>query len=94
MAYHTKACWQMSPTWEQNPAVTGLVLPPTTILRNEYANSTGAKGERACILQARSPFELTKPVDSITVKFSEGNGQVINRSARGMLLLLPEEVDQ
>lgn len=43
----------MSPTWEQNPAVTGLVLPPTTILRNEYANSTGAKGERACILQAR-----------------------------------------
>ena len=39
------------------------------------------------------PYELTKPVDSSTVKFSEGNGHAINRSVRGLLLLLPEEVD-
>ena len=39
------------------------------------------------------PYELTKVVDSSTVKFSEGNGHAINRSVRGMLLLLPEEVD-
>ena len=40
------------------------------------------------------PYELTKPVDRSTVKFSEGHGHAINRSVRGMLLLLPEEVDQ
>jgi hypothetical protein len=44
MAYHTKDYLQISPTLGQNPALTGLVLAPTTILRNEYANSTGAKG--------------------------------------------------
>jgi hypothetical protein len=37
---------------------------------------------------------MTKPVDPSTVKFSEGHGHAINRSARGMLLLLPEKVDQ
>ena len=37
-------------------------------------------------------FELTKPVDSSTVKFSEGHGHSINCSSSGMLLLLPEEV--
>jgi hypothetical protein len=28
------------------------------------------------------------------VKFSEGHGHAINRSVRGMLLLLPEEMDK
>lgn len=37
-------------------------------------------------------YELTKPVDSSTVKFSEGHGHSINCSGSGMLLLLPEEV--
>ena len=40
------------------------------------------------------PFELMKPVDPGTVKFSEGHGHAINRSVGGMLLLLPEKVDQ
>lgn len=40
------------------------------------------------------PFELMKPVDPSTVKFSEGHGHAINRSVGGMLLLLPEKVDQ
>jgi hypothetical protein len=40
------------------------------------------------------PFELMKPLDSNTVKFSEGYGCVINRSVGGMLLLLPEEMDK
>jgi len=39
------------------------------------------------------PFKLTKPADPSTVKLSEGHGHAINRSDRGMLLLLPEEVD-
>jgi hypothetical protein len=39
-------------------------------------------------------YELTKPVDSRTVEFSEGNGHSINCSGGGMLLLLPEEVTE
>lgn len=39
-------------------------------------------------------YELTKSVDSNSVKFSEGHGHSINCSGNGMLLLLPEEVDQ
>ena len=40
------------------------------------------------------PFELTKPADLSTVKLSEGHGHAINRSGRGMLLLLPEKVNK
>jgi len=40
------------------------------------------------------PYELTKPVDRSTVKLSEGHGHAINRSVRGMLLLLPENVNK
>ena len=40
------------------------------------------------------PFELTKLVDSSTVKLIKGSGHAINRSVRGMLLLLPQEVNQ
>jgi len=39
------------------------------------------------------PFEMTKPVDASTLKFSEGHGHAINRSVGGMLLLLPEKVN-
>jgi len=39
-------------------------------------------------------FELTKLVDSSTVKLTKGSGHAINRSVRGILLLLPEEVNQ
>ncbi len=38
-------------------------------------------------------FELTKLVDSTTVKLIKGSGHAINRSVRGMLLLLPKEVN-
>jgi hypothetical protein len=49
--------------------------------------------ERAsCRLACR--YELTKPVGSSTMKLTEGFGPAINRSVRGMLLLLPEEVGQ
>jgi PilZ domain len=40
------------------------------------------------------PFKMTKPVDPSTVKFSAGHGHAINRSVGGMMLLLPEKVDQ
>ena len=49
--------------------------------------------ERVLCMRAY-PYELTKPVDSSTVKLTEGSGYSINRSAGGMLLLLPEEVDK
>ena len=39
------------------------------------------------------PFEMTKPVDPSTVKFSDGHGHAINRSVGGMLLLLPGKVN-
>src|SRR5215470_19763582 len=39
------------------------------------------------------PFEMTKPVDPSTVKFSKGHGHAINQSIGGMLLLLPEKVN-
>jgi len=39
-------------------------------------------------------FELTKPVISSTVKLTTGSGHAINRSGRGMLLLLPEKVNK
>ena len=39
-------------------------------------------------------YELMKPVDRSIVKLSEGHGHAINRSVRGMLLLLSEEVNQ
>ena len=40
------------------------------------------------------PFELTKLVDTTTVKLIKGSGHAINRSVRGMLLLLPENVNK
>ena len=40
------------------------------------------------------PFKMTKPVDPSTVKFSDGHGHAINRSAGGMLLLFPEKVNK
>lgn len=40
------------------------------------------------------PYGLTKSVDNSTLEFSEGLGHAINSSVGGMLLLLPEEVDQ
>ncbi|HSL02752.1 MAG TPA: hypothetical protein VK901_04350 [Nitrospiraceae bacterium] len=39
------------------------------------------------------PFELTKCVDGRTVKWTKGSGHAINRSVKGMLLLLPEKVN-
>jgi hypothetical protein len=56
--------------------------------QQERRNSKRLPCKLACL------YELTKPVDSSTVKLSEGHGHSINCSVSGMLLLLPEEVDQ
>jgi hypothetical protein len=40
------------------------------------------------------PFELTTPAGDDAVKLTMGSGHVINRSGRGMLLLLPEKVNK
>ncbi len=46
--------------------------------------------ERVLLMRAY-PYELLKPADA---ELSDGHGYAINRSAGGMLLLLPEKVDQ
>jgi hypothetical protein len=38
-------------------------------------------------------FELTTPAGADAVKLTTGSGHVINRSDRGLLLLLPEKVN-
>ena len=38
-------------------------------------------------------FELTTPAGADAVKLTTGSGHVINRSGRGLLLLLPEKVN-
>jgi hypothetical protein len=40
------------------------------------------------------PFKLTKFVDKSTVKLTKGFGHAINKSVRGMLLLLSENVNK
>jgi hypothetical protein len=40
------------------------------------------------------PFELTKPAGADAVTLSEGCGHAINRSVKGILLLLPENVNK
>jgi PilZ domain len=84
----------MSLTWEQNPPVTGLVLVPTTILEIDMPTQQERRDSERVPCMRAYPYELTKPVDSSTVKLTEGSGYSINRSVGGMLLLLPEEVDQ
>ena len=49
-------------------------------------------GKRVPCLRAY-PYALTKPGNH-PAKFSEGHGYAINHSVGGMLLLLPEKVDQ
>ena len=39
-------------------------------------------------------FELTAPAGGDVVTLTTGSGHVINRSGRGMLLLLPEKVNK
>lgn len=56
--------------------------------QQERRKSERARCKLACL------YELSKPVDSSTVKISEGHGHSINCSGSGMLLLLPEEVAQ
>ena len=40
------------------------------------------------------PFELTKVVNNHTVKLIRGSGHAINRSVKGMLLLIPKPVSK
>ena len=74
--------------------LTGWLLEPTTILeidmptQQERIDSERVPCKLVCL------FELTKVVDSSTVKLIKGSGHAINKSVRGMLLLLPEEVNQ
>ena len=81
-------------TREQNPPLTGLVLAPTTVLEIDMPTQQERRDSERVLCMRAYPYELTKPVDSSTVKLTEGYGYSINRSVGGMLLLLPEEVDK
>ncbi len=56
--------------------------------RQERRESERLAYRRAC------PYKQTKPVGADAVKMTEGAGYSINRSAGGMLLLLPEVMDK
>ncbi len=79
-------------TWEQNPALTGLVFAPTRILEIGMPTRQERRDSERMPCNLVCPFELTKLVGSSTVKLTTGSGHAINRSVRGMLLLLPEPV--
>jgi len=81
-------------TWEQNPPLTGLMLVNTTLLEIDMViQQRRRESERVPCMRAY-PYELTKPVDSSTVKLTGGDAYFINKSVGGMLLLLPEDVDK
>jgi hypothetical protein len=92
MACHTKEGLQIFLTREQNLALTGLVLAPTRILKIEMPTRQERRDSERVPCKLVCRFELTKLVDSSTVKLTTGSGHAINRSVRGMLLLLPGQV--
>ena len=69
-----------------------LVLAATTILEKEMQTRHERRASARVPCKLVCPFELTKLVDSITVTLTKGSGHAINRSVRGILLLLPEQV--
>lgn len=69
-------------------------LGSTTILEVDMLSEQKRRdSERQSCMQVY-PYKLTRSVDSGTVQLREGAGYSINSSAGGMLLLLPEKVDQ
>ena len=94
MACHTKEGLQIFLTREQNPALTGLVLATTRILEIDMSTRQERRDSERIPCKLVCPFELTKLVDSNTAKLTTGSGHAINRSVRGMLLLLPEPVNK
>ena len=84
----------MSPTSEQNLDQRVWYWSSTTILEVDMANQQERRTIERVPCRLACHYELTKSVDSSTVKFSEGHGHSINCSGGGMLLLLPEEVER
>lgn len=67
---------------------------PTTILEIDMPNQQERRDSERVPCRRTYPYELANFVDSSTVEFSEEHGHSINCSGSGMLLLLPEQVDQ
>jgi hypothetical protein len=76
----------------QNPALTGLVVARARILKIDMPTRQERRDSERVPCKLVCPFELTKLVDKTTVKLTKGFGHAINKSVRGMLLLLPEQV--
>lgn len=94
MACPTKEGLRLFLSREQNPALTRLVLAPTSILKIDMPTRQERRESERVPCKLVCPFELTKLADSSTVKLTTGSGHVINRSVRGMLLLLPGPVNK
>ena len=73
----------------QNPALTGLVVARARILKIDMPTRQERRDSERVPCKLVCPFELTKLVDKSTVKLTKGFGHAINKSVRGMLLLLP-----
>ena len=76
----------------QNPTLTGLVVARARILKIDMPTRQERRDSERVPCKLVCPFELTKLVDKSTVKLTKGFGHAINKSVRGMLLLLPEQV--
>jgi hypothetical protein len=76
----------------QNPALTGLVVARARILKIDMPTRQERRDSERVPCKLVCPFELTKLVNKSTVKLTKGFGHAINKSVRGMLLLLPEQV--
>ena len=94
MACPTKEGLRIFLSREQNPALTRLVLAPTSILKIDMPTRQERRESERVPCKLVCPFELTKLADSSTMKLTTGSGHVINRSVRGMLLLLPGPVNK
>ena len=76
----------------QNPALTGLVVARARILKIDMPTRQERRDSERVPCKLVCPFELTKLVDTSTAKLITGSGHAINKSVRGLLLLLPEQV--
>jgi hypothetical protein len=72
----------------------GLVVARARILEIDMPTRQERRDSERVPCKLVCSFELTKLVDSSTAKLITGSGHAINSSVRGLLLLLPEQVNK
>jgi hypothetical protein len=91
MAYERKVANVLNRSVES--CLTGLVLAPAAILETDMPTQQERRDSARVPCKLVVPFEIMKPAGTDAVQLSQGHGHAINRSDRGMLLLLPENVN-